>query len=61
VLFPIPHFPQHPKWNHFLTPRAVTDKDFAIYPAWLYKTPLLSTTAAKDDAAVRRAVRCHLI
>ncbi|MDO6410072.1 hypothetical protein [Pantoea phytobeneficialis] len=62
ALFLFPHFTQQLNWKIFLTRitvlipvSAALAKAFAILCVRLYKSPLLSTTAQKDDAAVRRA------
>ncbi|WP_208716375.1 hypothetical protein [Pantoea cypripedii] len=62
ALFLFPHFTQQRNWQIFLTRMpailrvsAAYMKAFAILRVRLYKSPLLSTTAQKDDAAVRRA------
>ncbi|MFT4270921.1 MAG: hypothetical protein QM578_07915 [Pantoea sp.] len=62
ALFLFPHFTQQLNWKIFLTRITVLiwvsagrAKAFAILCVRLYKSPLLSTTAQKDDAAVRRA------
>ncbi|MDE1190360.1 MAG: hypothetical protein PW844_28510 [Pantoea sp.] len=62
ALFLFPHFTQQQNWQIFLTRMPATHrvsagymKAFAILRVRLYKSPLLSTTAQKDDAAVRRA------
>lgn len=62
ALFLFPHFTLQLNWKIFLTRITVLirvsagrAKAFAISCVRLYNSPLLSTTAHKDDAAVRRA------